>query len=282
MSQLMPDPERVDALIRAVAAAEILPRFQSLRAGDIREKGPGDFVTAADLASEAELTRRLPELLPGSVVLGEEAVAADASLFRLFDQDAPVWVIDPVDGTANFAHGRPGFAVIVALVQARAVRAGWILDPIAEVSVMAQAGEGAWSAGRRLRVADGLAVGTMVGASYGKIGSTVRTAELLTASGKIGGIVNGNSSGIDYLRLALGTGHFLVASHSKPWDHAAGILTVRELGGMSGFIDATPYDPRVADRGVLSAASAEAWETIRAVIDAGRDPSAPVSTIRGG
>jgi fructose-1,6-bisphosphatase/inositol monophosphatase family enzyme len=271
MSLRLPDPARVDALIREVAAREIMPRYQSLAAGDIREKAPGDFVTAADLASEAALSRRLPELLPGAVVLGEEAVAADASLYSLFDGDAPVWVIDPVDGTVNFAHARPGFAVIVALIQARTVRAGWILDPLAGVSVMAEQGGGAWSDGKRLRVSDAPAVGAMVGASYGRIGSATRTADLLSASGRVGGISNGMSSGIDYLALALGRGHFLVASHSKPWDHAAGILITRELGGSSGFIDGTPYDPRIIDRGVLSAASAEAWETIRAVIDAGRD-----------
>jgi len=251
-----------------------MPRYQTLAAGDIREKAPGDFVTAADLASEAALSRRLPELLPGAVVLGEEAVAADASLYRLFDGDAPVWVIDPVDGTVNFANARPGFAVIVALIQARAVRAGWILDPLAGVSVMAQAGEGAWCDGARLRVPSGVAVGAMVGASYGRIGSQTRTADLLTASGRIGGIVNGMSSGIDYLALARGQRQFLVASHSKPWDHAAGILITRELGGAAGFIDGAPYDPRIVDRGVLSAASAEAWDTIRAVIDAGRDAPA--------
>jgi fructose-1,6-bisphosphatase/inositol monophosphatase family enzyme len=139
---------------------------------------------------------------------------------------------------------------------------------------MAQAGEGAWSDGRRLRVAGGLAVDTMVGASYGRIGSQTRTADLLSASGRIGGIVNGMSSGIDYLALALGQRQFLVASHSKPWDHAAGILITRELGGAAGFIDGAPYDPRIVDRGVLSAASDEAWDTIRAVIDAGRDAPA--------
>src|SRR5258706_1538626 len=112
----MIDVERVDRIIREVARTEIVPRFRMLRAGDIREKSPGNLVTAADMASEAALTRRLGEILPGAVVLGEEAAAEDEGLFGLLAGDAPVWIIDPVDGTINFAHGRPGFAVIVALV----------------------------------------------------------------------------------------------------------------------------------------------------------------------
>src|SRR5215475_5254326 len=101
------DLARVTSLIEETAGAEILPRFRKLAAGEIREKTPGDFVTVADEAAEARLTPLLSALLPGSLVLGEEAAAADATLLdRLFDTQ-PVWVIDPVDGTSNFAEGRP-------------------------------------------------------------------------------------------------------------------------------------------------------------------------------
>ncbi len=116
----MPDPEKVAEHIRETAQAEILPRFRLLRREDIREKGPGDFVTLADLEAERQLTLRLGALLPGSVVLGEEAAAQDRGRFALLAGEAPVWVIDPVDGTANFARGQPGFAVIVALIEALA------------------------------------------------------------------------------------------------------------------------------------------------------------------
>jgi fructose-1,6-bisphosphatase/inositol monophosphatase family enzyme len=261
-----PDPARVAAIIREVAEAEILPRFRALRAGEIREKAPGDFVTAADMASEAALTRRLRDLLPGAAVLGEEAAADDPSLFRLLDGDAPVWIVDPVDGTVNFAQGKPGFAVIVALVSGGTTRAGWILDPLEGVMVVAERGAGAWHDGARLRVADDVPVGAMVGAAYGKIGSPIRAAELLTASGRIGAVVNRASSGIDYLALALGRAQFLLSSRSLPWDHAAGVLIAEEIGAAAGFVDGTPYDPRVLDRGVLTASSRAGWDTIQEVV----------------
>jgi len=262
----MPDLARVEAIIREVAEAEVVPRFRALRAGEIREKSPGQLVTAADVASEAALTRRLRELLPGAAVLGEEAAADDPSLFGLLDGDAPVWIIDPVDGTINFANGKPGFAVIVALASGGATRAGWILDPLAGACVVVERGAGAWHGGARLRVADDVAVGAMVGAAYGKIGSPTRSAELLTASGRIGAVINTASSGIDYLALALGRAQFLLASRSLPWDHAAGVLIAEEIGAATGFIDGTQYDPRVPDRAVLTAASRAGWDTIQEVI----------------
>ena len=93
-------------LLAEVARVEIVPRFRALAHGDWREKGPGDIVTIADERTEAALAPRLQALLPGSVVLGEEAAAKDPSLFDLLSGDHPVWIIDPIDGTANFAEGK--------------------------------------------------------------------------------------------------------------------------------------------------------------------------------
>jgi fructose-1,6-bisphosphatase/inositol monophosphatase family enzyme len=260
----MPDPERVAAIVREVAAAEIVPRYQALRAGDIREKSPGQLVTAADIASEAALSRRLADLMPGSTVLGEEAAADDPSVFGRLDGEAPVWVIDPVDGTSNFAHGRPGFAVIVAWVRGGKTLAGWIHDPLEDVLVSAELGGGAWRDGGRLRVAGDVPLGAMIGAAYGVVAPPVRTADRLR--GHVGAIVNGMSSGIDYLALAEGRAHFQIASRSLPWDHAAGVLIAQEAGATAGFVDGTPYDPRVPDRALLSAAGRPAWDAIRAII----------------
>ena len=266
---MLPDVARVASIIREVAQTEIVPRFQALHASDIREKAPGDFVTAADLAAEAALTRRLRDLAPGSVVLGEEAAAADPSVFDHIDGDAPVWVIDPVDGTVNFAHGRPGFAVIVAWLHGGQALAGWIHDPLGGVTVTAQRGGGAWHDGTRLRVAAGLPLAAMTGAAYGRVGSSVRAADLLTGSGRVGAVVNRMSSGIDYLALALGRAQFQLASRSLPWDHAAGVLIAEEAGAVAGFIDGTPYRPRVADGALLCATDRAAWDAIRDIVTGG-------------
>ena len=266
MRSRMPDPEKVAEFIRETAQAEIVPRFRLLRQEDIREKGPGDFVTLADLESERHLTQRLIDYLPGSVVLGEEAASGDPGRLALLAGEAPVWVIDPIDGTANFARGRPGFTVIVALVQHAMVRAGWIYDPLAETMVMAEAGRGAWSAGQRLKTATEVPPAQIVGAAYGRLKDGPRAAQALDASGRVGGVHNHGCSGLEYKEIALARAHYSLHSRSLPWDHAAGMLIVAEAGGIAGFLDGSPYDPRIPNRPVLAAASPAAWDTVREVV----------------
>jgi fructose-1,6-bisphosphatase/inositol monophosphatase family enzyme len=259
----MLDLDAIATLIRDTAEAVIVPRFRMLRQEDIREKKPGDFVTIADLDAERMLTERLLAIAPGSVVLGEEAAAADPSRLALLAADAPVWVIDPIDGTGNFARGIAGFAVILARVERAAVRAGWIYDPLGGVMVMAEAGAGAWSEGRQLAVDAEPDAARMVGAAYGRTAAGPRAGKALGDSGRVGAVQNLGSSALEYSAIALGRAHFSLHSRSLPWDHAAGMLIVREAGGLAGFLDGSAYDPRIADRPVLAAANRIAWETVR-------------------
>ena len=109
------DIEAVTAILREVAAEEVMPRFRSLAEHEVRAKDGGELVTVADIAAERQITRRLRDLLPGSQVVGEEATAEDPGLLDTFAQeDGWIWVIDPIDGTSNFAGGRPVFALMVA------------------------------------------------------------------------------------------------------------------------------------------------------------------------
>ncbi len=264
----MLDVETIARFIRETAAVAIVPRFRQLRQEDIREKKPGDLVTIADLEAERLLDERLLAAMPGSAVLGEEAAAKDPARLKLLAGEAPVWVIDPIDGTANFARGEPGFALILALVQGAEVRAGWIYNPLDDSMVLAEAGSGAWSQGRRLAVDREASAEHMVGAAYGRTTAGVRAAKALGDSGRIGAVRNLGSSALEYSDVALGRAHFSLHSRSLPWDHAAGMLIVAEAGGIAGFLDGAGYDPRIADRAVLAAASRIAWDTVRAVIGA--------------
>lgn len=258
--------ENVATFIREAAATEIVPRFRMLTAADIREKKPGDLVTTADLETERVLTARLMAALPGSVVLGEEAAAQDATRFALLSQEAPVWVIDPVDGTANFARGQAGFAVIVARIERRVVQAGWIYDPLGDVMVTAEAGGGAWCGGRRLAVA-GEGEGTpIIGAAYGRAAPGERAAKRLEASGRVAAIRNLGCSALEYVEIALGRANFSLHSRSLPWDHAAGMLITAEAGGIAGFLDGSAYDPGIVDRAVLACAGPRSWAILREVV----------------
>ncbi len=119
----------VTKLMRDVADEIIMPRFQMLAADEIKEKTPGDLVTIADQESETRLGEALLALLPGSTVIGEEAVAANAGLLGGIGKGL-VWIIDPLDGTLNFAEGKSPFAVMIGLLADGEAQAGWILDAV--------------------------------------------------------------------------------------------------------------------------------------------------------
>ncbi len=266
----MIDPDIVSAMIRRTALAVILPRFRTLSPDQIREKHPGDLVTIADTEAEAMLSDLLTGALPGSTVCGEEGVARDRATLDLLDRPEPVWVIDPVDGTANFARGRPAFAVIVALVQAGITRAGWIHDPLTNITIHARLGGGAWCQDRRLGVDHDLPLARMTGTAYGRLPGGGGGGE----SGKrLAGIVqavnNSGCGGLDYIRMALGETQFKVSSASLPWDHAAGLLIMAEAGAVARFLDGGVYDIHDHDRHLLVAPTPETWTRLQETLLAG-------------
>ncbi|HZT50428.1 MAG TPA: inositol monophosphatase [Stellaceae bacterium] len=264
----MLDPDRISAVIRDTAMREIVPRFRALASGDIREKKPGDLVTVADEAAERVLIRELAAAEPGSVALGEESVAANPALLDLIAGDAPVWVIDPVDGTGNFAKGAPDFAVIVAYIRHGVTEAGWIYDPLGDVMLSGSRGDGVWCGGRRIRIAADARPGQATGSAYGRTPGGIRAAQALTESGRVGSVRNRGCSGLEYIDVALGRTQFTLHSRSLPWDHAAGMMLVTEAGGRVRFLDDSPYDPRITDRRPLAAADERIWRLVQAVVTA--------------
>lgn len=268
---MLPDADRVARLIEEAAATEIMPRFRRLPADGIREKAPGDIVTVADEAVEAWLAPRLMALLPGSIVLGEEAVAADANVLnRLFD-DQPVWVIDPVDGTTNFAEGRAAFAVMAALVHRGELIGGWIHDPNAGRTATAMAGEGAWLDGRRLRVCaapdDGAAMSGVLLVGY--FGNRELGRRIDMRRSRVQTLRSLRSVGLEYLRLVAGEMHFSLFTKLMPWDHAPGVILHREAGGHAAYLEGGAYAPAAVQRsGLLLAPDIDSWHRLhRTLLD---------------
>jgi fructose-1,6-bisphosphatase/inositol monophosphatase family enzyme len=255
------DPERVAALIRTVAAEEIVPRYRSLGAEDVYEKRPGSLVTAADLAAEARLADGLAAMVAGSRVVAEEMAHADPGILARLETDSPVWVIDPVDGTANFAAGRAPFAVIVAYVERGRTRAGWILDVLAGEMAVAEEGAGAFSDGTRLHAADGAPLAEMTG----YVGARLRARPEVAAV--LGPIRVSRCAGRDHFDLAQGVLHYALYRRAMPWDHAAGALIHREAGGYNAAVDGTPYSPAgTPEQGILLAPDRDAWEAVREAV----------------
>lgn len=259
----LPDIDAVSSIIRDVAQRETLPYFRDLANAGVREKtGPGDLVTLADEAGERALTPRLMELLPGSTVLGEEAASVDPAVLDRVHGDAPVWIIDPVDGTINFANGRPLFAVIVALACRGETLAGWIHDPCDGRMATAVKGRGTLLNGHRVTVAKPVALGEMTGALSTRFCDPALGRQLDERGQALGPRVCLSSAAQEYLRLLEGRAHFSLYHRLMPWDHAAGVLMHAEAGGHSALFDGTPYRPTTLDGGVMLAPDQESWQAL--------------------
>ncbi len=275
--------ERVEQLMRHVAAEVIVPRFQRLDASEIHEKGPSDVVTVADREAEERLTAELAALLPGSRVVGEEAVAANPTLLETVSHPGAVWLVDPLDGTANFAQGIGPFAVMVALLRAGQTTAGWILDPLSGDVAVAERGSGAYLNGVRTRASD------QVPAAHALRGSTLvrrmppehPLAAMRAGAGEDTGEPGGppvwrpgrGCAGYEYPSILRDETQFTFFWQTMPWDHAPGVLLVEESGGVAGWLDTTPYTPTRRDQGLLVARNPGVWRTVRdellTVADAG-------------
>lgn len=260
--------DEVGELVREVARDVVLPRFRHLADGEVHEKAPGELVTIADQEAERLLTTRLSALLPGSVVVGEEAVAADPGVLRRLDRAGAVWVVDPVDGTANFAAGRTPFAVMVALLRDGVAVAAWILDVVGDRLVAAQAGAGTFVDGVRMRTRTDLpADDTLSGAVMSRYLPDEMRFEVSQRATGLGTVTPGrHCAGYEYPAIVADEQQFSLFWRTLPWDHLPGTLIVTEAGGTVRRLDGSAYRAGDDRRGLLVAANPEIWEHVRQVL----------------
>jgi fructose-1,6-bisphosphatase/inositol monophosphatase family enzyme len=267
------DIEVVADHLRAVANEEILPRWRKLGFGDIAEKGgPDDLVTVADREAEALLTTRLSLLIDGCQVIGEEAVAVDPGRLGLFHSAAPIWVIDPIDGTQAFANGEAQFDVMVALIAADELLAAWIYSPVSGEIWMGEKGSGV-----RLSTADGHTVTAAtrnpdapLSNLKGLIGRPLISSEQWAAMQKkqswFASLVRGTTAGRNYARVLAGEIDFMLFGKCLPWDHLPGLMLLQETGHVFAKHNASPYRAGDTTGGLLTAPSPERWREIKAVL----------------
>jgi fructose-1,6-bisphosphatase/inositol monophosphatase family enzyme len=260
---MLPDSQQIAAIIRKTAEIEILPLFRKLKDHEISDKDSGEIVTAADIQAEKRLTADLVKTVAGSVAVGEEAVSDDPSIMNRLDGDHPVWIIDPLDGTRNFANGKECFAVIVAYCQGGETLAGWIYDPVNDQMFCANKGQGARVDDERLEIKKSPSIIDMTGSvskrHFERLNKRRPSPEIP------GDMIRYRCVGREYTDLTLGVLHFAEYGMLKPWDHAAGILIHTEAGGYSAFTeDRMAYQPGPTTRKhLLAAASKSEWETLQ-------------------
>ncbi|MGN2640497.1 inositol monophosphatase family protein [Nocardia takedensis] len=235
--------DEVTKLLIDVASAEIRPRFGRLAADEVTQKAPGDLVTLADRQAERLISRGLREILDVPVV-GEEAVAEDPGLIFALETAEKCWVVDPIDGTTNFVAGRPEYAVMAALVRAGEPVAGWIVVPETGQVYVAEHGAGTFRDGIRvLRSAPRVVTpaGLRGAAPTRRLDADGR-AHLVRVADQFAELGPGaGCAGVNYTWLVDGVLDFVLYQRSFPWDHAAGVVLLEEVGGTSVRPDGAPY-----------------------------------------
>lgn len=253
----------VAALIKETAAAEILPYFRRLEAGEIDTKASGEIVTVADRAAEAALSARLVAMLPGSAVVGEEAAADDPAITGAIAAAPWVWIIDPVDGTRNFADGIEDFVSMVALVRAGETVAGWIHVPCSGATIMAETGGGAACDGTRLAVTAARPLEELRGAMAANLFPRSEHSALARLQSALGAHRNRRCIGLDYVDMVSGAVDVAATGRLHPWDHAAGVLIHAEAGGVTALADGIAYAPKLDGGVMISAPDTATWRAVR-------------------
>lgn len=266
----------VSRVIADVADAHITPRYRQLRDDEVMVKSRNEVVTAVDRDVEARLLAALATLDPEARLIGEEGVeTGTATLDDL--GTGRVWLIDPLDGTANFASGTGAFGVMAALLIGGVTRAGWLYDPLRHVMSTAVAGAGSFVDGKRVRVRPTGAERPVASVAGQFMPAALREQLLQAATATMDLRPLPRCAAAHYPMLVAGEHDVAIFQRTLPWDHAAGALFLSEAGGFVSRWDGEPYVAAEPGLGIIAATSATLGraaaltlrETLETVGDAG-------------
>ncbi len=253
----------VNVMIRAArkAARGLVRDFGEVENLQVSAKGPGDFVSRADMKAEQVIREELTEARPNYGWLGEESEEVKGA------DPTRRWIVDPLDGTANFLHGVPHWAVSIALEHKGEIVAGVIYDAAKDEMFVAEKGAGAYLNDRRIRVSGRREMIEMV-VCAGMVPTGGRDLarglrELATMIPRVSGYRRSGSAALDLAYVAAGRFDGFWQHGLKPWDMAAGILMVREAGGFVG-----PFDEGadILESGGLIASNTAAFEPLTKIL----------------
>lgn len=262
------DYESIGRAIEDAAKRHALSRFRRLAPGDISEKSPGDLLTVADLETERALTALLEAALPGSVAVGEEAVAERPELLGALQEERPCWLIDPIDGTINFAAGLPLFATMVALVVKGEVVAAWIYDSVHDVMASGVKGQGVRLSGHPVHLRPPADLKRHSGCLHLSGYDRDLAATAARNFDTVGPILVLHCAGLEYQAMLANRLHYSLYHRTNPWDHAAGHFMLQEAGGFAARLDGTAYDVGTIEHDwpLLCAASADGWSGLKTTL----------------
>jgi fructose-1,6-bisphosphatase/inositol monophosphatase family enzyme len=248
-------------LLRDVSDRAIMPHYRRLAAHQIEAKAADDVVTVADTQAEEMLAEGLARIIPGLPIVGEEAAHADpAVLDRLASS---CWIVDPLDGTNNFAAGKPPFGILIAMADGGEAHTGWIYDPLTDRLCIAHKGKGAFIGGEKLQARATGQTPPIAAISVVFMDPAKRAAVKEHIAPHYTVVDIPRCAAEQYPRLVLGVNDCSIFERTLAWDHAAGVLFVNEAGGMAARPDGRPYRVDEAHLpGLIGAASPALWHEL--------------------
>lgn len=243
--------------VRDVAAEEVMPRYRKVSHS---RKADGSLLTEADVAAQTALMMRL-DAIESVPFVGEEMTPEqqDAQWAR---GDAGLWCVDPIDGTSNFVHGVPNFALSVALMRGGRSVLGVIYAPVADEMFWAVRGHGAWLGDERLPVRTEVPAmsGSLANVDFKRLPKPLGSA--LVAAPPYLSQRNLGSATLEWCYLAAGRIDLYLHGGQKPWDYAAGCLILSEAGGHVTTLDGDDFwDGPAGSRSVVAARDATLFAT---------------------
>ena len=262
----------INVMVKAAetASRKIMRDFGEVENLQVSRKGAADFVTKADITAEKVIHEELAEARPDWGFVMEEQGVIKAS-----ETDAPEWIIDPIDGTTNFMHGIPHFAISIAVRQAGKITAGIVFDPSRNECFFAEAGKGAFLNERRIRVSGRRQLHESLFATgipfLGR--GTAETdalfqAELQSVMQKSAGIRRFGAAALDLAWVAAGRYEGFWERGLNIWDIAAGVILVREAGG---FVSDFASRDKALETGDVVAANSALHTPLLKLLRAGKD-----------
>jgi myo-inositol-1(or 4)-monophosphatase len=243
------------ALINAMANAarkaqrSLIRDFNEVEHLQVSKKGPADFVSAADRKAEKVLQQELAKLRPDFGFVMEEGGRIEAKDGKSY------WIIDPLDGTTNFLHGIPHFAISIGVQREDELIAGIVLDVVRDELFWAEKGVGAYVNERRIRVSARRKLPEAVFGTgipfHGKPGHAPFVKEMSTVMAEVAGIRRLGAAALDLAYVAAGRFDGFWETGLQPWDISAGIVLVREAGGT--VTDLTGGDKMLETGGIIAA-----------------------------
>lgn len=264
----LPDVDATSALIAQVAREIMLPKFRALESSDIQSKATAgyaeDVVTVVDKAAERALTEGLRDIFPGARVLGEESAHDDPSMLTWTTGDEPLWIVDPLDGTLNFAGGDDGFGIMVSYAHRGNAVLGWVYLAARDELYVAESANGAYRNGVRVSTPADSQNDALSGTFSSRfMPAALRSRIAERTAGRFEQARLSGAAAIEYTDIVLGRKNFATYYRLLPWDHAAPALVLTEAGGRVEHLDGSPYSLRSVNQLTIVASSPDVSARIR-------------------